>query len=93
VLGLNADRDLIRSVARRLAEDGADSARIRAAIGRTKIDHVSGVNSRLMRLIASLKVVASPAAQAYMASPFQLRGSGYLAIMDSNPTFIVGQSA
>ena len=35
VLGLNADRDLIRSVARRLAEDGPDSARIRAAIGRT----------------------------------------------------------
>jgi hypothetical protein len=34
VLGLDADRDLIRSVARRLAEDGADSARIRAAIGR-----------------------------------------------------------
>ncbi len=35
VLGLDADRDLIRSVARRLAEDGPDSARIRAAIGRT----------------------------------------------------------
>jgi hypothetical protein len=35
VLGLDADRDLIRSVARRLAEEGADSARIRAAIGRT----------------------------------------------------------
>jgi hypothetical protein len=35
VLGLDADRDLIRSVARRLAEDGPDSVRIRAAIGRT----------------------------------------------------------
>ena len=35
VLGLKADRDLIRSVARRLAEEGPDSARIRAAIGRT----------------------------------------------------------
>jgi len=35
VLGLDTDRDLIRSVARRLAEDGADSAQIRAAIGRT----------------------------------------------------------
>jgi hypothetical protein len=35
VLGLNADRDLIRSVARRLAEDGPDSAGIRAAIIRT----------------------------------------------------------
>jgi hypothetical protein len=35
VLGLDADRELIRSVARRLAQDGPDSARIRAAIGRT----------------------------------------------------------
>ena len=35
VLGLDTDRDLIRSVARRLAEEGPDSARIRAAIGRT----------------------------------------------------------
>ena len=35
VLGLKADRDLIRSVARRLAEESPDSARIRAAIGRT----------------------------------------------------------
>jgi hypothetical protein len=35
VLGLDADRDLIRSIARRLAEDGPDSAQIRAAIGRT----------------------------------------------------------
>jgi hypothetical protein len=35
VLGLDADRDLIRSLARRLAENGPDSARIRAAIGRT----------------------------------------------------------
>jgi hypothetical protein len=33
VLGLDADRDLIRSIARRLAEDGPDSARIRSAIG------------------------------------------------------------
>ena len=35
VLGLDADRDLIRSVARHLAEEGPDSARIRAAICRT----------------------------------------------------------
>jgi hypothetical protein len=35
VLGLDADRDLIRSVARRLAEEGPDSARIRAAISGT----------------------------------------------------------
>jgi len=34
VLGLDADRDLIRSLAKRLAED-PDAARIRAAVSRT----------------------------------------------------------
>ena len=32
VLGLDADRELIRSLARRLADNGPDSARIRAAV-------------------------------------------------------------
>jgi len=35
VLGLDADRDLIRSLANRLAEDGPDAQRIRATVGRT----------------------------------------------------------
>jgi hypothetical protein len=35
VLGLNADRDLIRSLARRLAEGGAEADRIRAAVSQT----------------------------------------------------------
>lgn len=35
VLGLDADRDLIRALARRLADNGPDSARIRATIRRT----------------------------------------------------------
>jgi hypothetical protein len=35
VLGLDADRDLIRSLARRLAEGGAEAERIRAALGQT----------------------------------------------------------
>jgi len=35
VLGLNTDRDLIRSLARRLAEGGAEAARIRAAVSQT----------------------------------------------------------
>jgi hypothetical protein len=35
VLGLDADRELIRSLARRLAEDDPDAARIRAAVRRT----------------------------------------------------------
>jgi hypothetical protein len=32
VLGLDADRDLIRSLARRLAEDGPDASRLRSAV-------------------------------------------------------------
>jgi len=35
VLGLDADRQLIRSLAKRLASDGPDSARIRATVRRT----------------------------------------------------------
>jgi hypothetical protein len=35
VLGLDADRDLIRSLAKRLAENDPGAARIRAAISRT----------------------------------------------------------
>jgi hypothetical protein len=35
VLGLDADRELIRSLARRLADDGTDSGRIRATVRRT----------------------------------------------------------
>jgi hypothetical protein len=32
VLGLDGDRDLIRSLARRLAEDGPDASQLRAAV-------------------------------------------------------------
>jgi hypothetical protein len=35
VLGLESDRDLIRSLARRLAEDGANAARLRATVDHT----------------------------------------------------------
>jgi len=35
VLGLDADRDLIRSLAKRLAEDDTEAARIRAAVRQT----------------------------------------------------------
>lgn len=35
VLGLDADRDLIRSLARRLAEEGPDAALLRAAVKQT----------------------------------------------------------
>lgn len=35
VLGREADRDLIRSLARRLAEDGPDASRLRALVSQT----------------------------------------------------------
>jgi hypothetical protein len=35
VLGLDTDRDLIRSLAKRLAEDGSDAARLRATVSRS----------------------------------------------------------
>ena len=35
VLGLDADRDLIRSLARRLAEQGAEASRLRAVVSET----------------------------------------------------------
>lgn len=35
VLGLDADRDLIRSLARRLAEDGPEAVRIRSTVTKT----------------------------------------------------------
>jgi hypothetical protein len=35
VLGLDGDRDLIRSLARRLAEEGPDASRLRAAVSQT----------------------------------------------------------
>ena len=35
VLGRDADRDLIRALARRMAEDGPDASRLRAAVSQT----------------------------------------------------------
>jgi transposase len=35
VLGRHTDRDLIRSLARRLAEDGPEASRLRAAVSQT----------------------------------------------------------
>ena len=35
VLGRDADRDLIRSLARRLAEDGPEASRLRTAVSQT----------------------------------------------------------
>ena len=51
VLGLDADRELIRSVARRLAGNGPDSVRIRATVRRT----VSGEPPRKGGILDALR--------------------------------------
>ena len=50
VLGLDSDRDLIRSLARRLA-DGPDAARIRATVNQT----ISGEPPRTGGILAALR--------------------------------------
>jgi hypothetical protein len=51
VLGLDADRELIRSLARRLADNGPDSARIRATVRRT----VSGEPPKKGGILSALR--------------------------------------
>jgi hypothetical protein len=51
VLGLRADRELIRSLAKRLAGEGPDSARIRATVRLT----ISGDQSKTGGIIDALR--------------------------------------
>jgi hypothetical protein len=51
VLGLDSDRELIRSLARRLAQNDADAARIRASLNRT----VAGEPPRKGGILAALR--------------------------------------
>jgi hypothetical protein len=51
VLGLDADRDLIRSLAKRLAEGDPDAARIRAVLDRT----MSGQPPKKGGILAALR--------------------------------------
>src|SRR5437764_15021121 len=51
VLGLDGDRDLIRSLARRLAEDGPDASRLRAAVSQT----ISGEPPRKGGILEALR--------------------------------------
>jgi hypothetical protein len=51
VLGLDADRELIRSLAKRLAEDDPDAARIRTAVSQT----ISGEPPRKGGILAALR--------------------------------------
>jgi hypothetical protein len=51
VMGLDADRDLIRSLAKRLAEDDPEAARIRAAVSQT----IAGEPPRKGGILAALR--------------------------------------
>ena len=51
VLGLNTDRELIRSLARRLADNGPESVRIRATVRRT----VSGEPPKKGGILSALR--------------------------------------
>ena len=51
VLGLTADRDLIRSLARRLAEDGPESSRLRVVVSQT----VAGEPPKKGGILAALR--------------------------------------
>jgi hypothetical protein len=51
VLGLDSDRDLIRTLARRLAEDDQEAVRLRAVVSRT----VSGEPPRKGGILAALR--------------------------------------
>ena len=51
VLGLDADRDLIRSLAKRLAKDDAEASRIRSEVQRT----ISDRSAKKGGLLAALR--------------------------------------
>jgi len=51
VLGRDADRELIRTLARRLAEDGPDAARLRAAVRQS----IAGKPPSKGRILAALR--------------------------------------
>jgi hypothetical protein len=51
VLGRHSDRDLIRSLARRLAEDGPEAARLRAAVSQS----LAGEPPRKGGILAALR--------------------------------------
>lgn len=51
VLGLDGDRDLIRSLARKLADDGPDAADIRARLSQT----ISGEPPKTGGILAALR--------------------------------------
>jgi hypothetical protein len=69
VLGRDADRDLIRSLARRLAEDSPDAARVRATVRQAIADEPSAKGG----ILAALRRSPLVGAELSITRP---RGSG-----------------
>jgi hypothetical protein len=67
VLGLVADRDLIRSFARRLAEEGPEAARLRTAVSQT----IAGKPSAKGGILDALRRSPLVGADAIPARPFE----------------------
>src|SRR5712671_6933870 len=65
VLGRDADRDLIRSVARRLAEDGPEASRLRAAVSQA----IAGEPPRKGGILAALRRSPLVGAELDLARP------------------------
>jgi hypothetical protein len=66
VLGLSTDRDLIRSLAKRLAGDSQDSARIRAEVRRT----ISGEPPNKGAILSALRRSPLVGAELNLERPF-----------------------
>lgn len=66
VLGRDADRELIRSFARRLAEDGPEAERLRAAV----IQELAGEPPRKGGILEALRRSPLVGAEALPARPF-----------------------
>lgn len=67
VLGLDADRELIRSLARRLVENGPDAARLRATVSST----LSGAPPKKGGILASLRRSPMVGADLDLTRPFE----------------------
>jgi len=65
VLGLTADRDLIRSLARRLAENGPEASRLRIAVSQT----IAGEPPKKGGILAALRRSPLVGAELDLARP------------------------
>jgi hypothetical protein len=67
VMGLDGDRDLIRSLARCLAEDGPEASQLRAVVSRT----ISGEPPRRGGILAALRRSPLVGADVVPVRPFE----------------------